>query len=345
MSVWQIPVDLLARSRFTISPMTDTVAALRALHSPRRPWQHAWRRPHLAAYQRMLARRPVVRALVAASFGPRWTADFLTLVPATAAPTFAEELTAVAERPDEQIRADLRATWPGPLAGPLRTDELTEQAVYLLDWVWTHLVRPEWPERERRLRADIVARTARLSAQGWAGVFADLNPQVRWLGEGRLQVNAYPAPPLPLDRAEQLVFVPAHCVRGWVLWNQPTRFGMAYSASGILADTAPPAPEGLDRLIGPSRAAILARLATPLSTSHLAAVTGLSLGAVGDHLRVLLDAGTVTKRRSGREVLYWQTPLGAALVTREPSQVVASRAPARVTRKPKAAAVKNMTMP
>ncbi|MEV1143778.1 hypothetical protein AB0I76_08845, partial [Micromonospora sp. NPDC049799] len=62
MSVWQVPVDLLARSRFTISPMTDTVAALKALHNPRRPWQHAWRRPHLAAYQAMLARRPVVRA-------------------------------------------------------------------------------------------------------------------------------------------------------------------------------------------------------------------------------------------------------------------------------------------
>ena len=58
MSVWRVPVDLLAGSRFVISPMTDTVAALKALHSPRHPWQHSWRRPHLAAYQRMLARRP-----------------------------------------------------------------------------------------------------------------------------------------------------------------------------------------------------------------------------------------------------------------------------------------------
>ena len=318
MSVWQVPVDLLARSRFTISPMTDTVAALRALHSPRRPWQHAWRQPHLAAYQRMLARRPVVRALLAASFQPRWTADFLTLPPAVAAPTFAEELAAVAGRPDEQIRADLRATRPGPLADILRTDGLTEQAVYLLDWVWTHTVRPEWPERERRLRADIVARTARLSAHGWAGVLADFKCSARWLGDGYLQVNDYPAPPLPLDQAEQLVFVPAHCARGWVVWDQPTRFGMVYPASGILADADPRIPGGLNRLIGPNRAVILVRLATPLSTSHLTAVTGLSLGAVGDHLRVLLEAGLVTKRRSGREVLYWRTPLGAALAGGQP---------------------------
>ncbi|WP_199729499.1 hypothetical protein [Micromonospora sp. M71_S20] len=42
-------------------------------------------------------------------------------------------------------------------------------------------------------------------------------------------------------------------------------------------------------------------------------MTGLSLGTVGGHLRVLLDAGAVGKRRSGREVLYWRTPLGDAL--------------------------------
>jgi len=42
-------------------------------------------------------------------------------------------------------------------------------------------------------------------------------------------------------------------------------------------------------------------------------VTGLPLGAVGNHLRVLLDAGAVLRRRAGREVLYWRTSLGDAL--------------------------------
>ncbi|MFD0599595.1 DUF5937 family protein [Catellatospora coxensis] len=109
MAVWHVPVDLLARSRFAISPMTDTVAALKALQSPYHPWQHAWQRPHQAAYQQMLARRPMLRALLAAAFRHRWFADFFTIAPASAAPTFAEELAAVGERSDEQIRADLRA--------------------------------------------------------------------------------------------------------------------------------------------------------------------------------------------------------------------------------------------
>ncbi|WP_246158436.1 ArsR/SmtB family transcription factor [Catellatospora sichuanensis] len=308
--------------------MTDTVSALLSLDRPRRPWQHAWRRPHVAAYEEMLARRPVVRALVAAAFGRRYMADFLTLAPASATPTFAEELAAVIARPDEQIRADLRATRPGPLDDVLSVDGLTQEAVFLLDWVWTHTVRPEWPAREQRLRADVVARTSRLSAEGWAGVFPDLAGTMQWLGDGRLQVNDLPDPPLPLDRAEQLIFVPAHCGHGWVVWDQPTRFGMVYPARGILADAAPPAPDGLDRLIGLNRAAILRRLGTPVSTSHLAALTGLSLGSVGDHLRVLLDAGAVTKQRSGREVLYWRTPFGTLLVDRT-TESPASAAPGR----------------
>lgn len=331
MGVWQVPVDLLARSRFTISPLTDTFSALRALRKPNGPWQHAWRRPHLAAYEQMLARRPVARALLAASFGPHWIADFLTRPPATAAPTFAEELARVGAYTDDQIRADLQATNPGPLDDVLSAGGLAQEAVYLLDWVWTHAVRPEWPAREQRLRADVVARTSRLSTEGWAGVFSDLAGTMRWLGEGRLQVDDLPDPPLPLDRAEQLIFVPAHCVRGWVVWDQPTCFGMVYPARGVLADTVQPTPDGLDRLIGPNRAAVLRRLGTPVSTSHLAALTGLSLGSVSEHLRVLLDAGAAVKRRSGREVLYWRTPLGAALAdqTTDPPPPPPGRYPGR----------------
>jgi len=43
------------------------------------------------------------------------------------------------------------------------------------------------------------------------------------------------------------------------------------------------------------------------------AVETAAVGAVGNHLRVLLDAGAVLHRRAGREVLYWRTSLGGAL--------------------------------
>ena len=72
-------------------------------------------------------------------------------------------------------------------------------------------------------------------------------------------------------------------------------------------------PEALARLIGPARAAILAQLAEPRSTSQLVALTGYVLGSVGGHLKVLLDAELVQRRRSGRSVLYYRTRLGDRL--------------------------------
>ena len=77
------------------------------------------------------------------------------------------------------------------------------------------------------------------------------------------------------------------------------------------AGTAP--PDALARLLGPLRATVLSLLAAPLSTTQLVALTGAGLGSVGGHLRVLLDAGLVARRRSGRSVLYYQTPTGKAV--------------------------------
>jgi DNA-binding transcriptional ArsR family regulator len=54
-------------------------------------------------------------------------------------------------------------------------------------------------------------------------------------------------------------------------------------------------------------------LTSPAPPPQLAELTGLPLGAAGNHLRVLLDAGAVLRRRTGREVLYWRTSLGDAL--------------------------------
>ena len=57
-----------------------------------------------------------------------------------------------------------------------------------------------------------------------------------------------------------------------------------------------------------------AELNEPASTSHLVTRTGLPLGTVGGHLRVLHDARLVLRRCSDREVRYWRTALGDTLV-------------------------------
>jgi DNA-binding transcriptional ArsR family regulator len=106
-----------------------------------------------------------------------------------------------------------------------------------------------------------------------------------------------------------------HSYTGWDMRELPHRYALVYPVSGALADTgsARTDADGLARLIGPNRARVLRLLDEPRSTTQLAALTGLPLGAVSNHLRVLLEAGAVLRRRAGREVLYWRTSLGHAL--------------------------------
>ena len=74
----------------------------------------------------------------------------------------------------------------------------------------------------------------------------------------------------------------------------------------------PPAAAGaLARLLGGTRATILASLDAPTSTTDLAARLGLSPAGVSRHLVVLRDAGLLTATRHGHEVRYGRTRLAA----------------------------------
>ncbi len=210
-------------------------------------------------------------------------------------------------------RPALAAALNVPLPAALDRPDLAGLAADLLAWVWDRTVRSTWPRRRRIIEADIVARTARLSQDGWAGALDRLRPGMRWLGEGRLQINARDNPPRQISGA-QLMFVPVTPSCGWVSWDEPHRYALMYPCSGVLAWGAPPVPDALSALLGPARARVLVLLGTPLSTTQLTALTGQGLGSVGRHLKVLLDARLVRRRRAGRSVLYDRTPAGDTLI-------------------------------
>ncbi|GII55902.1 transcriptional regulator [Planotetraspora thailandica] len=317
MGLWVVNADTLAGSRFVISPLAETMASLitlvngTAAHPGERPWLDA----HRPAYQNRLAADPDTALLLWASMGRGWIADFLTPTPSgDGEPAFEDELARVREAPAEAVKDHLAVSLRGPLPRRLDRPDLARRAAGLLEWVWTETVLPYWPRRRRVIEAEVVARTRQLGDGGWAAVLDDLRPGMRWLGNGKLQINAHDYPPREISGA-QLFLVPVTPRAGWVSWDSPHRYAVVYPCSGPLAGGGTASvPESLGRLLGPARAGVLVLLGAPKSTTQLVALTGQGLGSVGRHLKVLLDAGLVERRRAGRSVLYYRTPAGEVVV-------------------------------
>ncbi|WP_419999132.1 ArsR/SmtB family transcription factor [Streptomyces boninensis] len=322
MGWWQFSADTLAGSRFVISQMAEVNASLFALHhgAAAHPGERAWLDAHGPAYRARLAADPVLAELVPAALGERhhWIADFVTPTPGRAdgdpVGDVAAGLAEIRATSRERARANLMISLRAPLPAALDDADPAALMADLLEWVWDETVRPYWPRRRRVLEADVVARTRQLSAGGWASALDTLRPGMRWLGESRLQINAHDYPPRDLSGA-RLFFVPVTPDSGWVSWRaEEGEYAIIYPCAGALAAPPEPVPEGLGRLLGEARARVLVRLDTPLSTTQLVALTGQGLGSVGRHLRVLLDAGLVGRRRAGRSVLYYRTAAGDAVV-------------------------------
>ncbi|MFD4151126.1 ArsR/SmtB family transcription factor [Streptomyces hydrogenans] len=323
MGWWRIGADALAGGRFVVSPLAETVAALKALRAGRagHPGERAWLAEHLAAYRERIAAEPLDGLLLRAAISATWNADFLTPTPpGDRARCFEEEVAVVRATEPARALADLEVTLAGPVPEPLASArDLPGRLAELLEWVWRETVLPEWPRRRRVMEADVTARTARLARDGWAAALDELCPgRTRWLGDGRLQVNARDYPPRSVDGG-RLLLVPVTPATGWVSWDVERegdeRYAIVYPCAGVLADGAGPAvPRALAALLGPARAGVLLRLESPLSTSQLVALTGQGLGSVGRHLKVLHDAGLVRRGRAGRSVLYTWTEAGAVLV-------------------------------
>ncbi|MEU9891689.1 helix-turn-helix domain-containing protein [Sphaerisporangium sp. NPDC051011] len=317
MGCWLVNADTLAGSRFVISALAETTAGLLTLatNMAAHPGERAWLDAHLPAYRSRLAADPITALLIHAAVGHHWIADFLAPAPAgEGEATFEEEVDQIRAIPAENVWADLTVSLGGPPPAALARPDLGERAADILAWVWRETIAPFWPRRRRVIEADIVARSERLSQGGWAAALDDMRPQMRWLGEGRLQINAYDYPDRDLAGA-QLRFVPVTPSCGWVSWQLPHRYGVVYPCRGPLADgDHVPAPEPLSRLVGRARAGVLVLLDSPKSTTQLVALTGQGLGSVGRHLKVLLDARLIRRQRVGRSVFYSRTAIGEALI-------------------------------
>jgi Family of unknown function (DUF5937)/Helix-turn-helix domain len=321
----------LTRSRFGVSPLWELTHALRQLSGrqdqPAEPVLRPWLIRVRSRYQ-ALAREADIDVLLALN-PPGWGADFLTPVEAGRSTTIADQLAQVRSTPASLVQRQVtEALGRQPQVDPrvrhiLASDQAAAYAADVLAAAWRALLEPEWDTLRAILERDLIYRAGQLVSKGWAAALADLHPNLRW-SQGRIELTHWREDEEAELGGRGLLFVPSVFVwpRIALGLDPPWPPALIYPARGVAALWEQPDRAGsgtaLDRLLGPSRAVILLALEEPASTTQLVATLGQSLGAVGDHLAVLREAGLIARARSGRSVLYRRTPVGDALVASGP---------------------------
>jgi DNA-binding transcriptional ArsR family regulator len=320
--------DDLTRCRFAISPLCQTHEALRLL---RRPARHGYHRAWL---------RRVRRTLAGLDLSPLWlfippvhgyTPDFLGAPPPEPYPSFDEELARMRATDPALAHAEMarslacaptlaespqgRAALDDPAATVQRLADLTERA-------WHALLAPDWPHHRAVLEADIAHRSRQAADGGLDAVLTGLHPGIDWTGH-TLTLRMY-TDLADAQRADgrgvllmPSVFVWPDVVSGFARPWQPTVIYPARGMGHLHTAPAPRPPQALSRLLGRQRAALLAGLTTPASTTDLARRHGLAPSTVSAHLSVLREAGLLVSARQGYRVLYGRTALGNALADGE----------------------------
>ena len=180
---------------------------------------------------------------------------------------------------------------------------------------WAAVLAPDWPRVRAVLERDVRFRADRLTEVGWSAAISGMHPRMAW-ADGVVTVERSIDATTVLG-GRGLLLVPSVFIgQGLAVYGEaPWQPTIVYPArgAGLVFEEADPPTDPLAPLLGRTRAGLLLALATPSSTTQLAALTGASIGATGDHLKVLLDAGLISRARVARSVVYRRTPLGDSL--------------------------------
>jgi DNA-binding transcriptional ArsR family regulator len=307
--------------RFAVSPIWETLAAVRTMVDERsRPYHRPW-------HETVRERAGDVELGLLLAVQPRngYVPDFLTPPPATHAPRLRDQLADVRSTPPARVEHELRRCRAGAAAGrsAATLDRLVaepaaarEQLASAIHDAWRELVAPFWPRVRSLLDDDVDRRSRTLARHGVGHALDELHPRIRVTKRG-VSVADADDEVVPLDERGLLLMPSAYVWPAVVaIVDEPWQPTIVYPARGIAElwrEPAPP-PEALARLLGATRAMLLASLDRPLSTTALAALTELSPAGVSGHLLTLRDAGLVSARRHGHELRYRRTALAGALL-------------------------------
>jgi Bacterial regulatory protein, arsR family len=330
---FELGVEDLAWTRFSISPLAETVHSLPAVSDPS---FHALQLPWLRSVRSRLdgLDTRLLLALVGPTRGrerflsgpSRALPDFLTPRPTRFVPRFKDELAVVRATPAGVVRRDLLATHaPDPVPDALAavTRRGTKATAALRDRICDELERyhevalaPSWPEMRLVLEADTTYRARQLAVGGARALFADMHPNLRWR-DGVLEIEEMISEHTVKAAGRGLQLMPSiFAVKPAPPLVPEEPPALTYPSRGVATLWAPPPPGGsaaLVSLLGAPRAHLLDMLAEPLPTIELARRLRVTPSAVSQHLKVLHATGLVTRARDGRQVLYRRTGLGDQL--------------------------------
>src|SRR6266511_4362361 len=315
--------DSLMAVRFAWSPAWETMAAVRTLVDDRaRSYHEPWHRLVGERVDR-LDLAPLLAVEPLWGFVP----DFLTPPPRTAGPRLRDPLAEIRATPPAQVAHELqlcretveddqhRRLLDSFLTDPARARDLLAARLHE---VWSGLVAPFWIRVRTLLDRDIEQRSRTLARHGLRRVLDELHPRIRWTKRG-LSCADRSGRTVEVDE-RGLVLMPSAYMWPKVaaIVDEPWLPTIVYPARGVgelwRAPSAP--PDALARLLGRTRALVLASLDQPLSTTALATILELSPAGVSRHLLALRDSGIVSSTRESHEVRYRRTELESALLHR-----------------------------
>jgi Helix-turn-helix domain/Family of unknown function (DUF5937) len=321
----------LARVRFAHSPIQELVASLNVIGNPgRRQMYHSW----LSDVVGQLDGLRVDRLVALAKTG-RDSASFIRPSPTQAWGNITDELAAVAATPSTVVRTEIEAQYRGrqipTLLRFLYDDPSTHLPTVVGDMAkyWHIAIEPMWQRLQALCVADVCYRAEQFASGGVAHVLSALHPSTSFTDDRLLVGHSSQNRHYSSLGDRGLVLVP--CAFSWprlTVRIPPTSASangsggqqqpsLIYPPRGVAtlwqARTKEPAP--LTALVGRTRAALLASLGLPASTTQLAEQLNLSAAAISQHLKILKESGLAAAHRRGRIVFYQRTEAGTVLLS------------------------------
>jgi DNA-binding transcriptional ArsR family regulator len=248
----------------------------------------------------------------------RWVADFVNPRPASPLTLIDDELAALARISPERLRADLirvHGTVPDVYRGA--HPAVVQRMIDALAAMWRLCFAPSWARMRAVLEADILYRGRVAAGAGLGAALTGLTPRVTFDGR-HLDVRlASDLSGLRQVRGEGVTLVPSMFVNRVCVPADdtlpPTLMYPARGQGAMWSPAAAPDAGAVRELLGASRAALLAALGEPASSTELALRLNVTTSAVNQQLRLLARAGLLNRARYGRSVLYYRSDLGESL--------------------------------